>query len=219
MARRTMHFQNLKLDRRLIWLLAAGMVAVVGELATRSWESHQALGAELKSVRGRAQLMRQAADQIDWARQTRLMQEMRSDLEAKLWHSPSEAQAQARLRDWLGTTLRAAGLTRFTLNLLPPQQTGVPAAALADSAPAKPLNESKPQTALRVRANVSFELAPTVLEAVLLGLERSGQLANIDSITVSRRSRRVELSVSLPVLVEPTAAIGNDAPTAKPSQT
>lgn len=208
--------QKMKLDHRLIWLLALGLLAIAGELSLRAWESHQALSTELKSVRARALLMRQSADPVDWARQTQIMQKMRSDLEAKLWHSPSEAQAQARFRDWLGSTLRAAGLPRFTINLLPPQPSGEPPAATKEgTGPTAEAGDSMRQKALRVRANLSFELTPNMLETVLLGLEHGGQLANVDSITVSRRSRRVELSVSLPVLVEPAAEVSPTTPLVK----
>ncbi|TDP71422.1 hypothetical protein [Roseateles toxinivorans] len=215
LVRRFPLFQKLKIDRRLTWLLLVGLLAVAGELSLRAWESHQELSKELKSVRARAQLMRQSADQVDWAQQTQIMQTMRADLESKLWHSPSEAQAQARLRDWLAATLRAAGLTRFTINLLPPQPPAAPAVTQGDAPPSASLRESMQQRALRLRASLSFELAPSTLETVLFGLEHGGELANVDSITVSRRSRRVELSVSMPVLVEPALATNNSTPPAR----
>lgn len=193
-------------DRRLLWLLGSAALMVAGELALRGWEAHQQLTSELKSVRSRAQLLRDSADQVDWNAQTRTLQAIREDLLGKLWHAPSEAQAQARLRDWVGETLRSAGLSRFTVNLLPPQ-----AVANGASAPA-----GSPQNALRVRATVTFELSPGSLEQALQGLERGGQLANIDNITASRRSRRVELALSVPVVIDGTALPNLAASTPRP---
>ena len=111
----------------------------------------------------------------------------------RLWQSPSEAQAQARLRDWLASALRSAAVARPAVSLLPLQ-----AAPAASGASAK-----QHAPTLRVRATVNFDLAPNALENALVQIEAGGQLARIDSLSVSARSRRVEMTVSVPVLLSP----------------
>lgn len=203
--RHGLNLSKLNLDRRLLWLLGLALCVVAGEVGLRAWEIHQKLSTELASVRSRAQLLRSSADQVDWPQQTKALEAMRAELLSKLWHAPSEAQAQARMRDWVGSALRSSGLNRFTVNLLPP----ISPSRLVEAAagPGSPTAEIKlagtsSERALRVRASASFELAPGTLENALLALERSGQLANVDNISVSRRSRRVELALSVPVIVQ-----------------
>ncbi len=160
----------------------------------QAWEAHQTLESELAKVRSRAALLSSSSDQIDWIGRTREIDMQRAALQKRLWQTPSEAQAQARLRDWLTNALRTAAVARPTVNLLPLQAT----TAASDVSPGTPV-------ALRVRATVNFDLAPNALENALVQIEAGGQLARIDSLSVSARNRRVEMTVSVPVLLRPEA--------------
>ena len=187
--------QRFHLDHRLLWLLGAAALTIGGELALRGWEAHQDLQAELNKVRSRAAVLAAGSDQVDWAARTQAALAERDTLQARLWQAPSEAQAQARLRDWLANALQSAAVARPAVSLLPPQ---APVAASA-------AGEASPPT-LRVRASVAFDLASNALENALLQIEAGGQLARIDSLSIVVSSRRVEMTVSVPVLLRPEAA-------------
>lgn len=186
--------QRLHIDRRLLGLVGIGLLVVLGELALRGWDAHRLLSAELQKVRGRAAVLAASSDQIDWNARTLAVEAQREVLQKRLWQAPSEAQAQARLRDWLASALRSAEVSRPSVNLLPMLASGV--ASNTDGAALQ---------ASRARAVVSFELAPGTLEQALLQIEAGGQLARVDSLSVSARSRRVEMSVSVPVLLRAEA--------------
>jgi len=177
--------QFLRFDRRLLWLVGIAALLVLGELALRAWEAHQKLEAELRTLRGRTEVLAASSDQIDWAARTLQAETERGRLQSRLWQSPSEAQAQARLRDWLGSALRSAAVAKPVVELMPPQAA---ASAAGESFPA-----------LRVRAALNFELAPNALENVLVQIEDGGQLARVDTLSASARNRRVEMTVSVPV--------------------
>ncbi len=176
----------------MLWLIAIAGLLIMGELATRAWEAHQSLESELGKVRSRAAVLANSNDQIDWAARTREADIQRMALQARLWQTPSEAQAQARLRDWLMSALRTAAVARPTINLLPLQATPMASGASASTGTL---------VALRVRATINFDLAPNALENALLQIEAGGQLARIDSLSVAARGRRVEMTVSVPVLL------------------
>jgi hypothetical protein len=185
---------RLAIDRRLLWVVAIGAALLLGELAMRGWEAQQQLQSELQKVRSRAAVLAAGSDQMDWASRTRAAEAERAALQMRLWRAPSEAQAQARLRDWLSNALLTANVVRPSVSLLPLQAAAAASAASAGSA-------GGTTGAVRVRASVTFDLAPKVLEEALLQIEAGGQLARVDSLTASTRSRRVEMTVSVPVLI------------------
>lgn len=218
--KQTLSLGRLKLsaiNKKVLILIGLSLLAVAGELGLRAWEAQQKLEGELKSLRSRIHVLQASAEQMDWAALSQDLDRMQQDLQAQLWQAPSEAQAQAMLRDWLSSTLKTAGIQRPTLRLQPPQSAASPAAAAPGSArpdDAQPpaaasttgVAERLVQQAIRVRAQISFELAPGMLEAVLQQVERSGQLASVDSLSVSKRNRRIEMTVSMPVIIKPAPA-------------
>jgi hypothetical protein len=191
---RTAWLQRLQIDRRMLWLAGMAALLILGELGLRAWEAQQQLETELQKVRGRAAVLAAGSDQIDWSARTKAAETQRNELQARLWQSPSEAQAQARLRDWLTAALRSAAVARPAVNLLPPQ-----------AGPASSVAGSEPQP-IRVRASLNFDLAPNTLENALVQIEAGGQLARIDSLTIAARNRRVEMTVSVPVLLQSVGA-------------
>ncbi|MDE2367958.1 MAG: hypothetical protein KGN16_03220 [Burkholderiales bacterium] len=190
---RTAWFRPPTFDRRLLVLIAVAALIIAGELAARGWDAHQRLDAEVAQVRARAALLAASSDHDNWAARTHQAAAQRDALRARLWQSPTEAQAQARLRDWLTNAIRSAGAAHATVTLLPLQSE--PAASGVDALPA-----------LRARATVNFDLAPNALENALVQIEGGGQLARVDNIDVQGRSRRVEMVVSVPVLLRTGAA-------------
>jgi hypothetical protein len=187
--------RRFRIDRRLLALGGVAALLIVGELSLRAVELHQQLESELRKVRGRADVLAAGSDQMDWAARTRAADDERDELQARLWQTPSEAQAQARLRDWLASALQSAAVARPTVSLLPPQ-----------AAPAASSASASARSALRVRATVNFDLAPNALESALVQIEAGGQLARVDSLSGSARNRRVEMTVSVPVLLRPEVA-------------
>ncbi len=191
---RTAWLRRFHIDRRLLWLAGMAALLILGELGLRAWEAQQVLQIELQKVRSRAAVLAAGSDQIDWDARTKAAETQRNELQARLWQSPSEAQAQARLRDWLTAALRSAAVPRPVVNLLPPQAGSASSAASSEPPP------------IRVRASLNFDLAPNALENALVQIEAGGQLARIDSLTVAARNRRVEMTVSVPVLLQSEGA-------------
>lgn len=183
--------RSFSFDQRLFWLIGAAALALGVEFGLRAWDAHQKLDAELQGIRGRAAVLAASSDQIDWLARTRAADAERAALRARLWQSPTQAQAQARLRDWLNSTLASAAVQRPLVNLLPLQAPAVAASGAAAALPA-----------LRVRATAAFELTPGALENALVQIEAGAQLARIDNLNVTVRGRRVEMTVSVPVLIE-----------------
>lgn len=204
-------------NRRLWILLVCGVLAIGFELATRAWEHQAKLDQQLTSLRKRIQLLHASADRVDWPRLSDELAAAQQSLQSQLWHAPSEAQAQAMLRDWLSTNLRAVGIAQPTLRLQP-IQAGAPAASASapgDDAAASSSGRGAElaRKAVRTRAQIAFQLEPGTLENVLERIEQGGQLASVDALTVSKRSRRVEMTVSVPVIIEGTrvASTGKEA--------
>lgn len=192
-----------RLEKRLLWLVGLAALLGVAQLALMAWDAHERLDTELHAMDGRIRLLSSTADQVNWDQRATELGRQRDQLLARLWSVPTEAQAQARLRDWLTSALRTAKAGHPTVSLLPVQNAAaVPASApvaTAAAGPAASAPSEESSRTLRVRATVSFDLAPRALEDALQQIERGGQLARIDSLTVSRSSRRVEMAVSVPV--------------------
>lgn len=193
MARKSL-LQRLQIDRRVLWFAGLAALMALGELSLRAWEAQQRLEGELKKTRGQVVVLAAGSDQIDWAARTQAAEAERAVLKARLWQSVTEAQAQARLRDWLTSALRSAEVAHGAVTLLPLQRATAASAASGETPPA-----------LRVRATLGFDVAPNALERTLVQIEASDQLARIDSLVASARNRRVEMTVSVPVLLHPEA--------------
>lgn len=198
-------------QNRVLWLLIGiGLLAVAGELGMRAWEHQQKLDRELTALRKRVQALQISADRVDWAQLGDQLGAAQQAFQGQLWHAPSEAQAQAMLRDWLSSLLKDAEVVRPTLRLQPVQAASpAPAASAGESSDAgnpAGLGARLAREAVRARAQISFELSPGALEAMLQRIERGGQLSNVDALSVSKRSRRVEMSISMPVIIEAAPA-------------
>jgi hypothetical protein len=125
-------------------------------------------------------------------------------LSAKLWVHNSEAAAQARLRDWLNEIARSTKSSRYliTLGAVSPATAGSEAAEFSGMK--------------QLKANLSFDFQPQVLEEALLAIEGGKQFAFVESLSVNKRARRVEINVTVYARVDPSAqsaaAIAEPAP-------
>lgn len=197
---------------RTLWLLiGVGLLVVIAELGTRAWEYQQKLDRQMAAARKRVEVLQTSADRVDWTKLGDQLSAAQQAFQGQLWHAPSEAQAQAMLRDWLSGMLKDAQIPRPSLRLQPvqPASTEPPSATREPDGVAPPppgLGARLAREAVRARAQISFDLAPGTLETVLQRIERGGQLASVDALSVSKRSRRVEMSVSIPVIIETSAS-------------
>jgi hypothetical protein len=200
-------------DRRLRGLVFVALCVILVDLGSRGWEQHQKIESELLRVRRSADALDAGIDGTNWLARARALQSEQTGLQARLWQVPSEAQAQARLRDWLDNALRSARVSRQAINLLPSVETSPRAdapgsaqtlgsAPSADNRGSGALPQSLTPRSLRARATISFELAPSALENTLVQIEAGGQLASVDNLSISSRNKRVEMTVSVPVLLK-----------------
>ncbi|GMV44661.1 MAG: hypothetical protein AMXMBFR66_00590 [Pseudomonadota bacterium] len=180
----------LRPTRRLAALIGLALAVLLADLALRGWDAQQALDKELRGVRSRAAVLAAGDAGIDWNARIREAERERDALHARLWQSPSQAQAQARLRDWLGNALRSAAVTHPAVTLLPQPGAAGPAGAASGALPV-----------VRVRATVAFDLVAGALENALAQIEGGGQLARVDTLAASMATRRVEMTVSVPVMI------------------
>ncbi|MCC7461844.1 MAG: hypothetical protein IT480_05195 [Gammaproteobacteria bacterium] len=190
--------RQLRPTRRLAWLVVLALLVVGAELALRAWDAQQRLGKELHGIRSRAAVLAASDDRIDWNASIRAAERQRDQLRARLWQSPTQAQAQARLRDWLGHALRSAAAAHPAVTLLPLSAAAAAAPAAAEPS-AGPASSAAP--IVRVRATVAFDLVAGALENALVQIEGGGQLARVDSLGAATASRRVEMTVSVPVMI------------------
>lgn len=117
-------------------------------------------------------------------------------IEQRIWSVPSEAVGQARLKDWLVGVAQRSVADQYNITLGGGGDTARPAAT------AKPAN-----AALReLRATMSFRFTPSALEAVLAEIEGGQPFAAIDTLSVKRQERKVELTVRVLVRVAPAPA-------------
>ncbi len=225
--------ERLQISPRLLWLLGVVLLIVCGELALRAFAAHQSVLAELAAVRARTAVLAGASGSDDWGARTAAAVQQAQALRERLWTAPSQAQAQARLADWLARALPAtAAGGRPVINLmapqLPPAQSMAPNAAgggrdrpFAAAAGAATAGAVDNADIVRVRAGVTVVLLPGALEKTLVAIEGGGQLARIDALTASGQSRQMQMTVSVPVLLQPSAesprAAGAQAPLAAPS--
>ncbi|MEO5732844.1 MAG: hypothetical protein ABIN96_00030 [Rubrivivax sp.] len=207
-----------QINPRLLWLLGVVALIVLGEGALRAMAAHQSMLAELASARARATVLAGASASDDWAARTTAANQEAQALRERLWTAPSQAQAQARLADWLGRVLpdSAAGgrpVIGLMASQLPPSQapgaigSTVTGGRFSVAGPGvEPVSAVSDADIVRVRAGVTVVLLPGVLEKTLVAIEGGGQLARIDALTVSGQSRQLQMTVSVPVLLQPQVA-------------
>jgi hypothetical protein len=122
-------------------------------------------------------------------------------LERELWINGSEAAAQARLRDWLLEIARSQQAGRYFVTL------GNPTALRTSAAAGEPSQATR-----LLKASFSFDFTPATLEAVLKAIESGNRYAQVETLSVNKRARRVEMNVAVAARIEssdqPAADLG-----------
>ena len=160
----------------------------------------QQLRSELRDLRS------QSRDEAGLRQQLIELERTQKIIDERLWIVSSEPVGQARLKDWLTAILNKAGAKNFNLVLSSPRVLG----AREGSGEARTTAESvsKPEAVLpsgaakegiknlrEVRATLTLVFTPASLEQILFDIEGGKPLATIESLNVSRRDRKVEMTV------------------------
>lgn len=115
--------------------------------------------------------------------------------DARVWVVPSEGIGQARLKDWLVEQMKLAGAGNYTVNLSTPKPLAESAQGSPPSvAPVGVLGPSQPPI-LEFNAVLTFTFTPESLEKILAAVEAGDTMAKVESLSVRRNDRRVELGV------------------------
>ncbi len=195
-------WQEFRGNRRLQWGLLAVLAILIGEGGLRWADSLSRQGEEARKLNADLVLLRSQTRSEPVLRQTLAdLQATRKSVDEKLWSVPSEAVGQARLKEWLEDTLKKTGATGASLSLSSVRAAGnkeEPASAAAEKGQQESLRE--------FRAIVRMHFAPGSLEKLLAEIEAGEAFAGVESLTVNRRERRVEVMIFVLMRVAATAA-------------
>lgn len=119
--------------------------------------------------------------------------------DARLWVVSSEAVGQARLKDWLIEQMKLAGAGNYTVNVASPKplaQAGSAGAGPTTGSPSAKEGALAPGAGLLdFSAVITFTLTPESLEKMLAALEAGDAMSKVESLSVRRNERRVEMGV------------------------
>jgi hypothetical protein len=199
--------EELRTNRRLqLGLVAIALVVLVDRAL--AWSD--SLDARRQAL---AQVQIEVATLKSQARNEAAMQTAMRDIraaaalaDARLWVVSSEAVGQARLRDWLIEQIKLAGAGNYTVNVASPKP--VVAAVGAELAAATDSSSSAPAPSgglLEYSAALTFTLTPESLEKMLTALEAGDAMSKLESLSVRRNDRRVELAVRMLMRVKEEA--------------
>ena len=180
-------WQELRRSRRLQLVLLAFLLLAVAEGGLRWNDRLAARERQLQQLRSELRTLRaQSRDEAALRQSLDALAQARRDVETRLWRVSSEAIGQARVKDWLESVLKRAGAARTTLTL---------AAAKPFAAADKEGVPAELRALQEIRATVTFAFAPAVLEDVLAAIEAGEAFATIEALAVSRRDRRVDMTL------------------------
>lgn len=194
--------QTLAANPRLrIMLVLMGLV-IVAEMGMK-WLDHTE-----SQLNERAQLMAQI---VQLKSQTRDPKKIESAFQyaqgaqkiaaTRLLEARSEALAQAQLQDWMGELTQQANTQVLNLNI----GNARPASAKAPvAAPAQPPQSGQTQSGnvIEVPVTLAIRFTPESLTAILNALEGAPALVRIESLSVRRPERRVDLGIVVPVRIK-----------------
>ncbi len=200
--------EELRRNRRLQVGLAAIALVILGDRAL-AWSD---------SLDARRQALTQAQIEVatlkSQARNEPTMQMAMRDIraaaalaDARLWVVSSEAVGQARLRDWLIDQIKLAGAGNYTVNVASPKPVvAAGAEGVASNAPsALPSSPATGGGLFEYGAALTFTLTPESLEKMLTALEAGDAMSKLESLSVRRNDRRVELGVRMLMRVKEQA--------------
>lgn len=184
-------------------LILVGLV-IVAEMGMK-WLDHTE-----SQLNERAQLMAQI---VQLKSQTRDPKKIESALQyaqgaqkiaaMRLLEARSEALAQAQLQDWMGELTRQVNTQVLSLNI----GNARPASAKAPiAATAQPPQSGQKQNGnvIEVPITLAIRFTPESLTAILNALEGAQALVRIESLSVRRPERRVDLGIVVPVRIKAT---------------
>ncbi len=118
----------------------------------------------------------------------------------RLFEAGSEALAQAKLQDWHGDLTREANLQVISLNVGNARPVSVKTPTQTAARPQAASQVASP--IIEVPVTLAIRFTPESLSAVLSGLEGAQALVRIESISVRRLERRVDLGLVYPVRIK-----------------
>ena len=207
---------ELRANRRLQAGIAVVLAIALAEFALR-WSDHiQEQERQLAQLQGDLHALRtQSRVESELVAQRDALAAAHRTIEDRLWNAPSEAIAQARFRDWLAEALLSAGARNSTVSLAPPRPPG----ERRDQSIANNAKNPQPTEGLReLRGTIAFAFSPETLEKTLLTIEGGEALARVESIQVTRRTQRAELTVRLLARIAPQTT-PRDRPASAPLTT
>lgn len=110
----------------------------------------------------------------------------------------SEAQAQARLQDWLTQLVQQNNVQVMALSV----GSARPVTEATPQAKHDKTLDTRPRADMSLTANMTVRFTPDALNTLLLALEDAEWIVRIDSLSVRRAERRVDIVLSVPVRIE-----------------
>jgi hypothetical protein len=181
---------DLRSNRRLHWGIAIIALILLG-YALLVWSDNvERSSKQLRKLQGEiSSLKAQSRDTKPWQERIAEIKQQRRSLDKRLWVNPSEAAVQARLRDWLTEIAKSSIANRYLVTL------GSVTNATRDASGGAVTEGTLPEKLKQYKASLSFDFTPASLEAVLLAIEGGGQFAVVDTLSVNKRAKRVEVNV------------------------
>lgn len=127
-------------------------------------------------------------------------QTARKTVETRLWVAPSDAIAQARLKDWLLDLTARTGIPNPNLNLANPR----PIEEKEDAPPQNSEVQSSTSGLKRFRATMIFRFSPETLERALMEIEGGVPYAKVDTLVVNKREMRAEIGLTMLIRILPS---------------
>lgn len=172
---------NLRLRIGLILVGALPLVyfaLVLRDLAVDSAQQYRIAANRLAS-------MKTQAEQNEWAEHQKAATILKTELEGRLWKSPTPTLARAAFQDWLNAQTAQSGIGNLLL-------------VMEDSA-AAPDSENAPDTA-RVAAKLNFTLSASTLNVFLQRLVDAQPHVAIETLSITKEpAPRVEMIVAIQV--------------------
>ena len=198
-------YQDIRSNRKLQYGLLAIALIVCVEWGMQWSDSLAAREKQLQQSRSEVRMLRNQSRDEEGLRQ--LLSELDSAQQAvdkRLWVVSSEAVGQAQLKDWLTDLLKKAKVRDFKLVLSSPRVLGQsdrrdPSAGSATESGSA--SKDDPKSLRELRANLTLSFTPETLEKVLLDIEGGESLAVVESLTVKRQDRKVEMAVRVLVRI------------------
>lgn len=196
--------KNLQIGLILIFLIlcSEALLRWSDNLAGRMKALEEARG-ELRDLR------KQSGNEATLKTTLEELSEARENLENRLWQIPSEAQGQARMKDWLLTTFKQTAVAPFNLKIANPRPvakntesdttTNTPATAETAAKFPAGLHDLR-----EFRATFSIAFTPADIEKLLAEIEGGQAVAEVETLTISLRDRRAELSVRVLARLTPS---------------